>query len=356
MIIPAIVCLIATIVILTIYNITLGKKLSIYVTMNQKILNLNLVQEFMQVLSEDIDSDKKIKRLNELIIEKYQVRYSSIIVFNGTEYEIKATNIIDANVGELTKLHLEKEFNESVSTSEIKYLTSPVKGAALGYPTAAFRGIKEAMFLPLYIDNIYIGYWILEDDRVNALKGLDKELVDVIKNNIVSALKATEYQSIIENLDNIDQSTGLRSKGYLFGDGKIILNKFPISTICMLVLKNIDAINEKNGRKIGDYVFKEITNKINSRLGENVVFVRFTGPKFVIAFPGNQISDVNSILNEILKDVNSKVILEDNAEVSIKVNIAVTTYYKGTRLYGVIRKLEKYVDLTTGKSNQVNII
>ena len=47
---------------------------------------------------------------------------------------------------------------------------------------------------------------------------------------------------------------------------------------------------------------------------------------------------------------------EDAQTVSPKINIVVTTYYKGTALEGTTKKLEQYLDTAPKDENEINYI
>ena len=47
----------------------------------------------MNIVGKDEDVDKKIQDINNVIIEKYEIKYSTIVIFDGTEYIIKASNV-----------------------------------------------------------------------------------------------------------------------------------------------------------------------------------------------------------------------------------------------------------------------
>ncbi|NLC88012.1 MAG: hypothetical protein GX682_04475 [Clostridiaceae bacterium] len=47
---------------------------------------------------------------------------------------------------------------------------------------------------------------------------------------------------------------------------------------------------------------------------------------------------------------------KNHGEVSPIINIAVTTYYKGTALEGTTKKLEEYIDSTADTESQINYI
>ena len=47
----------------------------------------------MNAIGETSTVDDKIKKINDILIERYEIKYSTIVVFNGAEYEVKASNV-----------------------------------------------------------------------------------------------------------------------------------------------------------------------------------------------------------------------------------------------------------------------
>ena len=93
MLIAIVIILIAVVIGLIVYNLNIHKKIQTYKNINQKITNLSVVQDFMDAIGETSSVDDKIKKINEILIEKYEIKYSTIVVFNGAEYEVKASNV-----------------------------------------------------------------------------------------------------------------------------------------------------------------------------------------------------------------------------------------------------------------------
>ena len=93
MLIGVAVVLIIVVIILVIYNMKISQKIQKFKNINQKITNLQVVQDFMNTIGETSSVDEKIKKINNILIEKYEIKYSTIVVFNGAEYEIKASNV-----------------------------------------------------------------------------------------------------------------------------------------------------------------------------------------------------------------------------------------------------------------------
>ena len=87
MVIGVAVVLVIIVIILVIYNIKISQKIQKFKNINQKITNLQVVQDFMNTIGETSSVDEKIKKINNILIEKYEIKYSTIVVFNGAEYK-----------------------------------------------------------------------------------------------------------------------------------------------------------------------------------------------------------------------------------------------------------------------------
>lgn len=365
MIIAIIILLVVIIVILMLYNMSVHKKIDTFSNLNQKIVSLNVLQEFMDTISEEKTPDEKIKRINDILIEKYDIKYSTIVIYNGAEYAIKATNVDSKHWEALTNLHSEEIFKESIETATPNYITVEKEGERLPYQKMEFGRAKSAMFFPLYIDNIYIGYWIVESGMPHDFDNIDTTILEVVKNNIISVIKTVEKQNVIENIVRDDKFTGLKSEEYLYGEGKRKIDQYDTSAVCMFKITNIVDINEEYGRHTGNQVIAKVSDIVRQNIATEYVFVRYMGPKFVIVFSGIETEGITEFVTEIKKHIeNAKIpqaeedVFEDEEaeEVSAKINMAITTYYKGTALEGTTKKLEQYIDSAKEEENQINFI
>jgi hypothetical protein len=102
------------------------------------------------------------------------------------------------------------------------------------------------------------------------------------------------------------------------------------------------------------------------------------GPKFVIVFSGVEESSLEDFLNDVKLEVEDLQIVEEPEEIetihtikgkkvriketterkeaSPKINFVVSTYYKGTGLEILTKKLEEYIDNADTNENQINYI
>ena len=73
-IIGVILLLVAIIVGLVLYNMSIHKKIQAFNNINQQIVNLNVLQDFINTISETSSVDEKLKKINDILIEKYKSR------------------------------------------------------------------------------------------------------------------------------------------------------------------------------------------------------------------------------------------------------------------------------------------
>ena len=365
MIIAVIILLVVIIVFLMLYNMSVHKKIDTFSNLNQKIVSLNVLQEFMDTISEEKTADEKIIKINNILIEKYDIKYSTIVIYDGAEYKIKATNVDEKHWDTLKNLHTEQIFKDSIETATPKYITVDKEGERLPYQKMEFGRAKSAMFFPLYIDNIYIGYWIIESGKEHDFDNIDTTILEVVKNNIISVIRTIEKQDIIENIVRDDEFTGLKSEEYLYGEGKRKIDEYDTSAVCMLEITNIKEINETLGRHTGNQVISKVSNVVRQNIATEYIFVRYMGPKFVIVFSGistegtsNFVTDIKNKVEKLQIEQAEEDMFEDEEAKTAtpKLNIAITTYYKGTALEGTTHKLENYLESAPREESQINYI
>ncbi len=377
MIIAVVVILVLIVIGLIIYNVTIHKKIQKFKNMNQKITNLYVVQDFMNAIGETSTVDQKIKKINDILIERYEIKYSTIVVFDGAEYQVKASNVDPKHWDTLKSLQDVDMFKDSIQTATPKYVTVNNENERLPYQEMEFGRAKSAIFFPLYIDNVYIGYWIIESGTPHDFDNVDTTVLEVIKENIVSVLKTVVHQKTLESIVRKDLFTGLYSEEYLYGEGKKIIDQYTISTICMFKIINIQEINKKYCRELGNKVITEISRYVQENLSSEYVFVRYMGPKFVIAFSGVEANSVADFLNEMkdkietmkiqltdqeIKELNldvarrNKSIQEKGESAIPKINIVISSYYKGTALEEVLKRLEEYLDNAPANESDITNI
>ena len=232
------------------------------------------------------------------------------------------------------------------------------------YQKLEFARAKSAMFFPLFIDNVYIGYWIIEGSEPHEFDKIDTTILEVVKNNIVAVLKTVANQSVIENIVRDDKYSTLKTAEYLYGEGKKYIDQYDTSAVCMFRITNLEQINEDISRKTGDAIITNVCKIIKENLAQEYFFVRYMGPKFAIVFSGIEPKSVENYLIDIKGKVEAlelepvDVEFENGEDIiaSPKLNMVITSYYKGTALEEVLKKLEEYLDKADANENSINYL
>ena len=364
------VVLVLIVLALLVYNIIISKRIKNFKDINQKVTSLNVLQDFMNTIGDVQSVDEKTEKINEILIEQYAIKYSTIVVFDGAEYVVKASNVDKKHWDTLRNLQNEEIFADSITSTKPKYVTVNTEEERLPYQKMEFGRAKSAMFFPLYIDNVYIGYWIIESGRMHAFDHIDTTILEVVKDNIVSIFKIVSYQNVVESLTRKDLYSDLKTSEYLYEEGRNIIDNYTTSTVCMFKITNLVETNEKINRDTGNQMIVDVCDYIKDKLSPEYLFVRYMGPKFAIVFSGLDMEGVIEFLEDLKEDVEALEIedaLEENenikkakqkkiAKVNPKLNFVLTTYYKGTALEKTLKKLEEYLDVANIKESDINNI
>ena len=370
--------LVAIVIGLLIYNVQIHRKIQEFNSLQRQANNLRVLQDFLSTIGETSSVDDKIKKINDILIEKYEIKYSTIVVFDGAEYQIKATNVDQKHWETLRNLQDVPIFKDSIATATPKYITINNENEKLPYQTMEFARAKSAIFFPIYEDNVYIGYWIIESGIAHDFDNIDTTIFEVVKDNIVAVLKTVVHQKTLEAIVRKDLFTGLYSEEYLYGEGKKTIDQYTTSAVCMFRIANIEEINDKYSRKLGNQVIIDISKYIRKNISNEYIFIRYMGPKFVIVFSGVTTDSVIDFITNIKSNAEQmNISLEENfqtvdlddeekneknskkkkrQQVNAKLNFVITTYYKGTGMEEVLKKLEQYLDSCDNNEHSITTI
>ena len=351
--------LVAIVIGLLIYNVQIHRKIQEFNSLQRQANNLRVLQDFLSTIGETSSVDDKIKKINDILIEKYEIKYSTIVVFDGAEYQIKATNVDQKHWETLRNLQDVPIFKDSIATATPKYITINNENEKLPYQTMEFARAKSAIFFPIYEDNVYIGYWIIESGIAHDFDNIDTTIFEVVKDNIVAVLKTVVHQKTLEAIVRKDLFTGLYSEEYLYGEGRKVIDQYTTSTICMYKITNLEEINHKCCRELGNQVIEKISEYIKSNISDQYVYIRYMGPKFVIVFSGVELNGVVEFVNDLKEKIeNTEIKLEENEEISAypRLNFTLSTYYKGTGLEEILKKQEEYLDNCNSEESDITNI
>ena len=73
--------LVAIVIGLLIYNVQIHRKIQEFNSLQRQANNLRVLQDFLSTIGETSSVDDKIKKINDILIEKYEIKYSTIVVY-----------------------------------------------------------------------------------------------------------------------------------------------------------------------------------------------------------------------------------------------------------------------------------
>ena len=298
-----------------------------------------------------IPASKKIEELNNIIIEVFNSKSSTISIFDGTNYEIKATNIEPMYINSIQALAEEKDFKNNSTQNVSKYLVA-AGGRLLGYKSAMERKIRSAMFSPIYYNGMYLGFWLLEDDAENAYDSISKEELAKLKDHIGVFIENVLSQESIENAYNTDKQTGFYNNLYLYSTVRQQTAKEENSALTLMLLSNLPQINEDYGREVGNKLLEKAAKLIQEIFSSDNVFVRYSGSKFCIVSPGASAENMHAMVERYITNLKMQHEVVDNNKVSLNINVVMKNIRKQSNIEREISKMADYVE----KSTEVNTI
>lgn len=316
----------------------LFRQLNIFTHLKKNYSAVVVLQKIMEVIGKKLSSSEKLEEINKILIDENDIMFSTIVSCSGSGgHDVKVSNVEMAYINILEELDEEDAFQHNPAKNVSKYLTSG-GNEALRYPSAQERGIRSAMFLPLYLEDVYSGYWLLEDMRPNAFDRFEKVQLSILKNNLVLIIENSNNQAIIEKMAESDRLTGLYNRYYLYSKARNIINDYPISTIAIADIDHFKKFNDTYGHDVGDKVLIHMVKTTQKYLGREDIFVRFGGEEFVILFPGKSPEACMRKIDEIREMISkAQLSIGNNDFISVTVSYGITGFKHGENLDSAIK-------------------
>lgn len=340
--------------ILIIYIFYLFRQLDIFQKLKKNYSSVVILQKIMEVLGKKISGQEKMEEINKILIQDNDIMYSTIVSYDGDNHVVQASNVNIAYHDVFKEIIEEPIFKNNVMKNIPKYVTSSY-GETLKYTSARERGICSSMIMPLYLNESYTGYWLIEDKNPNAFDRFEKIQLSILKNNLVLIIESSNYQSTIEKMAVSDRLTGLYNRYYLYSKGRSIINDYPVSTVVIADIDHFKRINDTYGHDVGDKVLVNMVQTTLKCLTKQDIFVRFGGEEFVILFPGKSPNETKQKIDEIREVISREKFETGNNEyINVTVSYGMSTFQPGGSLDTVLKNAD--VALYRAKENGRNRI
>ena len=308
-----------------------------YSIMAKNYSTVTILQEIMVILGAKIQAGQKLERINEILINRFDIAYSSIVEKTDNGNIIKASNVSSELYNYIAELDSLPEFAEAMKQDVPKYIT---RTRNLDYQTAAERDVRSVLMFPLYREDEYRGFWILEDIRSSAFDSIKVQL-SIIKDNITLVLQNNDYAVNLENktsaletankkleeMANRDGLTGAFNKYFMH---KTLDNVFNgnrrQNSLAIMDIDYFKNYNDKNGHMEGDNLLRSLAQLITDSLRDKDMLFRFGGEEFVILFSETSKEDAIMVAERIRQKVADFVFpfeeKQPNGDLTISVGVA----------------------------------
>ena len=309
-----------------------------YALMTKNYATVTILQEIMVILGNKIPATKKLERINDILIDRFDIAYSTIVEANENGNIIKASNVPSDLYEMIINLDEDKTFFDSMKQNVPKYITA-IK--TLEYPSADIRDVRSVLMFPLYREDEYRGFWLLEDIKGNAFDNVAKVQLSIIKDNITLVIQNNDYAVTLENkttelevankkleeMANRDGLTGAFNKEFMHKKLNDVFNgSRRQNSIAIMDIDYFKNYNDKNGHMEGDNLLKMLSQLITDSLREQDMLFRFGGEEFVILFPGTDKKDAFMVSQRIRQKVADFVFpfeeKQPNGNLTISVGVA----------------------------------
>ncbi len=338
-----IISLVAVLVLCGFLTVLLGKVKELmeveknYSIMAKNYSTVTILQEIMVILGAKIQAGQKLERINEILINRFDIAYSSIVEKTENGNIIKASNVSSELYNYIAELDSLPEFEESMKQDVPKYIT---RARNLDYQTAMERDIRSVLMFPLYREDEYRGFWILEDIRSNAFDSIKVQL-SIIKDNITLVLQNNDYAVSLENkttaletankkleeMANRDGLTGAFNKYFMHKTLDEVFNgNRRQNSLAIMDIDYFKNYNDKNGHMEGDNLLRSLAQLITDSLRDKDMLFRFGGEEFVILFADTAKEDAIMVAERIRQKVADFVFpfeeKQPNGDLTISVGVA----------------------------------
>jgi len=286
-----------------------------YSIMTKNYSTVTILQEIMMILGAKIPSGEKLERINDILINRFDISYSTIVECTESGNIVKASNIPKEMHSQIADIDKAKGYLEAMQQNVPKYVTG-IK--TLEYETASERDIRSVLMFPLYREEEYRGYWILEDIRSNAFDNVEKVQLSIIKDNITLVLQNNDYALMLENktselevanqkleeMANRDGLTGAFNKAFMHKTLENVFNgNRRQNSLAIMDIDHFKNYNDQNGHMEGDNLLRGLSKLLTDSLRETDMLFRFGGEEFVILFADTAKEDAVMVAERIRQKV-----------------------------------------------------
>lgn len=206
-------------------------------------------------------------------------------------------------------------------------------------------------------------WWVVDNNSTNGtyvndlptretpLRNGDRiKIGDVILKYLSAGDLEAEFMSTISQMMVTDQLTQAANKRHLLDQLANELNRSirhgrPLSLV-MFDIDHFKRVNDTYGHVAGDYVLKEVSTLVRSRIRRNEVFGRYGGEEFSLLLPETHLQGAYTLAQEVRAMVAGHHFAFDNVRIPVTVSLGVAQWNP------TIRSVDEFIQAADAKLYQ----
>lgn len=292
------------------------QKLSKKIMKLEKDINVlaNIV-EISKYINTFISDENLISMINDMILGLLGVSYSTILLYEYGEMNVKVTNIKD---GKLDLTNDEKAYIDAGKS----YIFNSKTG--IRHYKDSDLNICSIMGMPIKLRKKYFGFILVEHKNNDFLGEEHYTFLRAIANQIAIGLENSMLYRKINETAKRDPLLGIYNRRYFFQHvhDKLKGGSSKEYAIVMMDLDNFKKCNDVYGHQYGDKVLIETVRVIKDKLTEKDILARYGGEEIIIYIDDfDSKEDVLKRVEEIRQSIEDNIIEDEQVSRNITSSI-----------------------------------
>lgn len=210
----------------------------------------------------------------------------------------------------------------------------------------ALSSTRSELAVPILFDHSLLGVINIESAQLNFFDDEDQRLIEVVANQLATALANISSQATFREQAIRDPLTGLFNRHYF---NSIIASELSRSdryqhplSLMMIDVDGFRAVNNRLGHLKGDEVLQSVARMIESNVRDSDRVIRYGGDEFLVFMPETDDQTTSQRVAARLREEIETVLQETDAgELGLVLGLSIGIY---TRLPGEDKTLEQILE------------
>lgn len=281
---------------------------------------LQTIYEVGLILATSIKTDDTLRKILELALKLSNCPAGSIALYNSKRKKLamKVSIGFSDNFNRVT----EWEVRPNGLTSSILSNLGPTviknvqENPKFNNPDLLNEGIKSLMAVPLIAENKVVGILYVDDFKERQFVKEEVFALSLLANQAALAIKEARFCEEIEKLATTDSLTKLynhRSFYERLNEEIKRARRYHLKfSVIMIDLDNFKSFNDLYGHLSGDFILKEVGQKIKELIRDTDFPARYGGEEFAIILPQTNIREAKSVAERIRTGIENMVLKNEN--------------------------------------------